>query len=78
MPVLVIAEHDNARLKPVSLKTVTAAAAIGDDIHVLVAGSGCSAVADEAARIAGIARVVFADAAEYEHGAAEILAPLVV
>ncbi len=78
MPVLVIAEHDNARLKPVSLKTVTAAAAIGDDIHVLVAGSGCSAVADEAARIAGIARVVFADAAEYEHGAAENLAPLVV
>ncbi len=78
MPVLVIAEHVNTRLQPVSLKTVTAATACGDEIHILVAGSRCAGVADEASRVAGVARVVLADAAEYEHGAAENLAPLVV
>ncbi len=78
MPVLVIAEHDNARLKPVSLKTVTAAVAVGDEIHVLVAGSGCATVADEAAKIAGVTKVILSDAAEYKHGAAENLTPLVV
>ena len=78
MAVLVIAEHDNARLKPASLNVIAAAAAVGGEIDVLVAGSGCSAVADAAARVAGVAKVVLADAAEYEHGAAENLAPLVV
>lgn len=78
MPVLVIAEHDNASLKPVSLKTVTAAAAVGSEIHVLVAGSGCAAVADEAAKIAGVTKVVLSDAPEYKHGAAENLTPLVI
>jgi Electron transfer flavoprotein, alpha subunit len=77
MPALVIAEHDNARLKPASLKTVTAAAAVGDEIHVLVAGSGCAAVAVEAANVAGVAKVILADAPEYAHGSAENLAVLV-
>lgn len=78
MPVLVIAEHDHARLKPASLKTVTAAAALGEQIHVLVAGSGCAAAAAEAAKVSGVSKVLLADSAEYEHGSAENLAPLVV
>ena len=78
MSILVIAEHDNATLKPATLHAVTAAAAIGGDIHVLVAGSGCSAAADAAANVAGVAKALVADGAELEHQLAENLAPMVV
>ena len=78
MSILVIAEHDNASLKPATLHAVTAAAAIGGDVHVLVAGSGCAAAADAAAKVAGVAKALVADSAELEHQLAENLAPLVV
>jgi electron transfer flavoprotein alpha subunit len=78
MSILVIAEHDGARLKPAVLNTVTAAARIGGEIHVLVAGQGCEAVAREAAAIAGVAKVRVADAAAYKDQLAENLAALVV
>jgi electron transfer flavoprotein alpha subunit len=77
MSVLVIAEHDNASLKPSTLNTVAAAAKIGD-VAVLVAGAGCEAVAKAAAAIAGVARVLRADAPQYKDGLAENLAALVV
>jgi electron transfer flavoprotein alpha subunit len=75
---LVIAEHDNASLKDATHKTVTAAAAISAPVHVLVAGKGCAGVADAAAKIAGVAKVLVADDAVYGHSLAEELAPLVV
>jgi electron transfer flavoprotein alpha subunit len=78
MTCLVIAEHDNAELKPSTLSTVKAAQDIGGDIHILVAGSGCSAVADQAAKVAGVASVKIADDGQYEHALAEPLAALVV
>jgi electron transfer flavoprotein alpha subunit len=74
MVALVIAEHDNASLKGVTLNTVTAAAQCGGDVHVLVAGSGCGAVAEAAARIAGVAKVLVADAAYFADGLAENVA----
>ncbi len=78
MTSLVVAEHDNAALKPVTLTAVTAAKEIGGDIHILVAGKGCRAVADEAAKIDGVAKVRIADADHYEHPLAEPLADLIV
>ena len=63
MSVLVLAEHDNAALKSATFNTVAAAAQLGGDIHVLVAGSGCEAVAQEAGKIAGVAKVLHANAA---------------
>ena len=78
MPILVIAEHDNAGLKAATLNTVSAAAKLGADIDVLVAGSGCAAAADAAARLAGVARVKVADAAAYLEQGAENLAALLV
>jgi len=79
MSILVVAEHDNASLKPATLNTVAAAAKIGGgDIHVLVAGKGCDAAAQAAAKIAGVAKVLVADSAEFAHALAENLAPLVV
>jgi electron transfer flavoprotein alpha subunit len=78
MAILVIAEHDNATLKAATLNTVAAAAAIGGEIHLLVAGSGCAAVADAAAKIAGVAKVRLADAAFLADQTAENLAALVV
>ena len=77
MSTLVIAEHDNQRLKPVTLVVAAAAAAVGGDIDVLVAGEGCSAVADEAAKVAGVGKVLLADNAAYGHQLAENVAPLV-
>lgn len=77
MSILVIAEHDNASLKGATLNTVTAAQAIGGDIHVLVAGSGCQAAADAAAAVAGVSKVLVADNAAYSHQLAENVAPLV-
>jgi electron transfer flavoprotein alpha subunit len=77
MSILVIAEHDNQTLKAATLNTVTAAARLGDDIHVLVAGSQCATVAEQAASIAGVNRVRFADAPHYAHPLAENLAALI-
>jgi len=78
MSILVLAEHDNADLKPSTLNTVTAAKAIGGDIHLLVAGEGCGAVADAAAKIDGVSKVLVADAPEYGHQIAENTANLLV
>ncbi|MBV1922284.1 MAG: FAD-binding protein [Pseudomonadales bacterium] len=78
MSVLVYAEHDNATLKAATLNVVTAALAIDSDVTVLVAGSGCGAVAEEAAKVAGVTKVVVADNAAYEHQLAENIAELVV
>ena len=58
MAILVYAEHDNASLKKATLNTIAAAKQIGDDIHVLVAGSGAQAVADEAAKAEGVTSVI--------------------
>ncbi len=77
MSVLVIAEHDNAELKPATLNTVTAAKALGD-VTVLVAGSDCAAVGDAAATVAGVAKVLVADSELYANGLAENLAALIV
>ncbi len=77
MSVLVLAEHDNTELKDATLAAVTAAAQLGGDVHVLVAGKGAAAVAAAAAKIAGVAKVLHADAAEVEHALAENLAPLI-
>jgi electron transfer flavoprotein alpha subunit len=77
MASLVLADHDNANLAPATRHCVTAAAALGD-VAVLVAGEGCRAVAEAAAKIAGVAKVLVADDARYAHGTAENLAALVV
>lgn len=77
MSILVIAEHDNAELKPVTASVVAAAQAIGGDVTVLVAGAGCAAVADAAAAIAGVGKVLLADAAPYANQLAENVAPLI-
>jgi electron transfer flavoprotein alpha subunit len=76
--VLVIAEHDNASLKAATLNTVAAAAQIGGDIVVLVAGSACAAAAKSAAAIAGVKKVLIADAPHYKDQLAEDLAALAV
>ncbi|TAN58958.1 MAG: electron transfer flavoprotein subunit alpha/FixB family protein, partial [Magnetospirillum sp.] len=78
MTILVLAEHDGGALKPATLNTVTAAARIGGDIHVLVAGSGIAGVAAAAAGITGVTKVLAADAGLYAHGLAEPLADLIV
>ncbi|WP_308367472.1 MULTISPECIES: FAD-binding protein [unclassified Microbulbifer] len=77
MSILVIAEHDNAEIKGATLNTVAAAKAIGGDIHVLVAGANCGAAAEAAARIDGVAKILVADNAAYEHQLAENVAKLV-
>ena len=77
MSVLVIAEHDNATLKGATLNTVTAAGKIGGDVVVLVAGSGCGAAAEAAAKVAGVSKVLVADNAAYEYQLAENMGELV-
>ena len=77
MTVLVIAEHDNAALNAATLNVVTAAKAIGGDIEVLVAGEGCGAVAEAAAKIDGVSKVVVADNAAYKYQIAENMGDLV-
>ena len=74
---LVIAEHDGAELKPATLHVLAAAAEIGEETHVLVAGDGCAAVADAAARADGVAKALLADHPAYAHGLAENTAALV-
>ena len=78
MTVLVIADHHNAALSDSTHKTVSAAAAIGGDIDILVAGSGAGAVAEAAAKISGVRKVLHADDAQYENRLAENLAALIV
>ncbi len=78
MSVLVIAEHDGKQLKPGTTNTVTAAAKIGGDITVLVAGQGCADAAQAAAKIAGVKKVLLADAPQYAGGVAENIAALVL
>ena len=78
MTTLVIAEHDNASIKGATLNTVTAAAACGGDVHVLVAGHNAGAAAQAAAQIAGVAKVIHADAAGLAHGLAENVAAQVL
>ncbi len=77
MSILVIADHDNASLKPVTLNVLSAAKAIGGDIDVLVAGEGCGAAAEAAAKADGVAKVLVADNAAYGHHLAENLSLLV-
>ena len=78
MTALVIAEHDNAAIKGATLNTVTAAAACGGDVHVLVAGHNAAAAAAAAAQIAGVSKVIHADGAGFGHGLAENVAAQVV
>jgi len=78
MNVLVIAEHDNAVLKPATLSAVTAARQLGQSISILVAGRDCGSVADAAASIAGVSKVLLADNVVYEHQLPESVAALVV
>ncbi|WP_066161026.1 electron transfer flavoprotein subunit alpha/FixB family protein [Hydrogenophaga pseudoflava] len=76
--ILVVAEHDNASIKGATLNTVTAAAACGGEVHVLVAGHNAGAAAAAAAQIAGVAKVIHADAEGFAHGLAENVAAQVL
>jgi electron transfer flavoprotein alpha subunit len=77
MATLLIAEHDNKTLKDATHKALTAAKALGGDVHVLVAGKGCRPVAEAAAKLAGVSKVLIADGDAYEHMLAEPVAALV-
>ena len=74
MVALVIAEHDNGSLKGATHHTVTAATQCGGEVHILVAGSGCGAAAEAAAQIAGVSKVLVADAPHFADGLAENVA----
>ena len=76
MAVLILAEHDNQSLKSVTLHAVTAATKLGGDLHMLVTGHNCRAAADAAAKVAGVAKVLLADAPELEHALPENVAPV--
>lgn len=78
MSILVIAEHDNQELKSATLNTVAAASKIGGDVHVLVAGENAATVADAAAAIVGVSKVILADGAVLGHGLAENVAAQVL
>ena len=78
MTALVIAEHDKTHLRGGSANAVSAAAKMGGDVHVLVAGSGSKAAAEEAAKLAGVSKVLHVEAAHYDGGSAENYAALVV
>jgi electron transfer flavoprotein alpha subunit len=78
MTTLLLAEHDNKTLKDSTHKALTAARQLGGDVHVLVAGSGCKTVADVAAKLDGVKKVLIADAAPYAHMLAEPVAALIV
>lgn len=78
MSILLIAEHDNNTLNPVTLSAMTAASQLGGEITMLVAGSGCQCVVDEAVKIMGLSKVLLADSAAYEKGLAENLSALIV
>ena len=78
MNTLLIAEHNNQNLSESTVKSATAAAQMGGELHVLVAGAGCAGVADEAAKLDGVAKVLLADDAQYEKQLAEPMSALVV
>jgi electron transfer flavoprotein alpha subunit len=78
MAILLLAEHDNKQLSDQTAKALSAAAQMDGDVHLLVAGKGCKPVADEAAKLSGVAKVLMADSAEYEHMLAEPVAALIV
>jgi electron transfer flavoprotein alpha subunit len=78
MTTLLIAEHDNASIKDATNKALTAAAALGADVHVLVAGENAKGAADAAAKLGGVKKVLLADNAAYAHDLAEPLAALIV
>ena len=78
MTILVVAEYDAGAVAPATLNTVAAAAKIGGDVHVLVAGQNVGGVAESAAKIAGVAKVLVADNAAYAHALPENVAPLIV
>jgi electron transfer flavoprotein alpha subunit len=78
MPVLLLAEHDNKSLKDATTKALTAAKQISADVHILVAGHDCRPVADAAAKLDGVKKVLLADAPVYEHMLAEPTAALIV
>jgi len=78
MTTLLVAEHNNKSLKDATSKALTAAKAIGGEVHVLVAGKDCKAVAEAAGQLDGVKKVLLADAALYEHNVAEPLAALIV
>jgi electron transfer flavoprotein alpha subunit len=78
MPTLLVAEHDNKSLKDATAKALTAALAIGADVHILVAGKDCRSAAEAAAKLKGVAKVLLADAPPLEHMLAEPTAALIV
>ena len=78
MASLVLAEHDNKKLSDATAKTVAAASAISTPVHVLVAGQNCGAVADAAAKITGVEKVLVADDALYAHMVAETMETLIL
>ncbi|WP_296402850.1 FAD-binding protein [Psychrobacter sp.] len=77
MAVLVYAEHDNAELKKATLSTITAASQLGGEVHVLVAGTGCEPVAQQATKVVGVSKVICVDNAAYGHQLAENVALLI-
>ncbi len=78
MPTLLLAEHDNVSLKDATAKALTAAKALGAEVHILVAGHNCKAVAETAAKLDGVTKVLLADAPAYKHMLAEPVAALIV
>ena len=78
MTALVLAEHDNQHLRASTLNTITAAAKAGGDVHVLVAGAGCAPVAQQAAQVKGVTKVLLADAPHFADGLAENIAEQVI
>jgi electron transfer flavoprotein alpha subunit len=78
MTILLVADHDNSALNEQTAKVLSAAAKIGGDVHVLVAGKGAKSVADAAAKLAGVSKVLLAESDEYGHFLAEPLAALLV
>ena len=78
MTVLLFAKHDNKSLNDITRKALTAALAVGDKVHVLVAGANCRAVAEAAAKLGGVEKVLLCEAPQYEHRLAEPLADLIV
>ena len=78
MTILLVADHDNQNLSDQTAKVLTAAQKIGGDVHVLVAGKGAKAAADQAAKLSGVTKVLLADSDEYGHNIAEALAALIV
>jgi len=78
MAILILTEHDNQSLKSATLNAVTAAEQIGGEIHLLVAGFNCGAVAEQAAQVNGVSRVILADNQAYQNGLAENVSALMV